>query len=125
MTDNYGDRRKEARKIVVEFTLVYESKKGRLLGYLRDLTMSGAQVSGKKKLDIGTQVFLSIELPNDLPGITGKDLRIKAEVARCITTTENPVNYAVGFKFIDLQPEQNEVIEKLIRRYHFRRHGTH
>ena len=35
---DHGDRRKEARKLVVVFTLVYDSGQGKLLGYLRDLT---------------------------------------------------------------------------------------
>ncbi len=122
---NYGDRRKEARQLVVEFTLVYDSKKEKLLGYLRDLTMNGAQISGRKELDVGTEVSMSIELPNDLPGVTAKDLRLAAKIAHCIPVTEEPANYAIGFEFTSLQPEQSEVIEKLLKRYHFRRHGVH
>ncbi len=121
---DYGDRRKEARKLVVEFTLVYDLKKGKLLGYLRDLTMNGAQVSGNKKLDIGAEASLSIELPSDLPGVSMKNLRVKAKVARCITVTEEPASYAIGFEFIDLKSEEKEVIEKLLKRYHFR-HKLH
>jgi hypothetical protein len=36
MSNNMGDRRREDRKVVMAFTLVYEN--GKLLGYLRDLT---------------------------------------------------------------------------------------
>ena len=122
---NYEDRRKEVRELIVEFTLVYDSKKGKLLGYLRDLTMSGAQVSGSKELEIDTPVSLSIELPNGLPGVTAKDLRVKAKVARCVLVTEEPVNYAVGFEFTELNSEQKEVIEKLLVRYHFKKPWTH
>ena len=121
---DYRDRRKEARKFVVEFTLVYDSKKGKVLGYLRDLTMNGAQVSGNKNLDIGTEVSLSIEIPDNLPDVTEKSLRIGAKVARCITVTEKPASYEVGFEFINLRAEEKEVIEKLLERYHFRRHGV-
>ena len=122
---DYGDRRKETRKFVVEFTLVYDTEKGKLLGYLRDLTPNGAQISGSKKLNIGTEVSLSIELPSNLPGVTEKNLRIGAKVARCITVTEEPASYEIGFEFVDLQAEENEVIEKLLKRYHFKRHGVH
>ena len=71
---DHGDRRKEARKLVVAFTLVYDSAQGKLLGYLRDLTMNGAQVSGNKKLAEGTSVRLSIEIPRDLPGVIDSNL---------------------------------------------------
>ena len=122
---DHGDLRKEARELVVEFTLVFDSNKGSLLGYLRDLTMNGAQVTGNKNLDVGTEVSLSIELPSDLPGVKEKNLRVGAKIARCITLPEKPSNYAIGFEFINLQPEQSEMIEKLLKRYQFRRHGTH
>jgi hypothetical protein len=118
---DYGDRRKEARELVVEFTLVYEAKQGKLLGYLRDLTKNGAQVSGSKALEVGTPVSLSIELPRDLPGVKSKTLDLNAKVARCTVVTEEPPNYAIGFEFMTLQAVQNETIEKLLQRYYFRR----
>ena len=122
---NYGDRRKEARELVVEFTLVYEAKQGKLLGYLRDLTKNGAQISGSKDLAVGTPVSLSIELPRDLPGVTDKVLELNAKVARCTMVTDEPPNYAIGFEFMTLTAAQNEVIEKLLQRYYFRRAWAH
>ena len=119
------DRRKEARELVVEFTLVYDSAQGRLLGYLRDLTAQGAQVSGNKKLSVGSPVSLSIELPRDLPSVVESNLILDARVARCVEVTEKPPSYAVGFEFFNLQPMQTEVIEKLLQRYYFRRPWAH
>jgi hypothetical protein len=119
------DRRKEARELVVEFTLVYDSAQGSLLGYLRDLTAQGAQVSGNKKLSVGSPVSLSIELPRDLPGVIESNLLLDAKVVRCIEVTERPPSYAVGFEFLNLQPMQIEVIEKLLQRYYFRRPWAH
>jgi len=122
---DHGDRRKEARELVVEFTLVYDSQKGKLLGYLRDLTMHGAQVSGNKKLPIGTPVSLEIELPPDLPDVRIQELRLNAKVMRCTLVTEKPANYALGFEFTESKPEEREVIEKLLKRYYFRRPWAH
>lgn len=123
--NDHGDRRKEARELVVEFTLVYDSEQGKLLGYLRDLTMNGAQVSGNKKLAEGTSVRLSLEIPRDLPGVIDSSLTLNAKVVRCTLVTENPVNYALGFEFTDIKPAQSEVIEKLLQRYYFRRPWAH
>ncbi|MCP4139468.1 MAG: PilZ domain-containing protein [Chloroflexi bacterium] len=117
---DYSNRRKEARKLIVTFTLVYDAKRGKLLGYLRDLTMSGARISGKKKLDIGTDVALSIELPNDLLGVMAKEVSVAAKVASCNKISENPDNYEIGFEFTNLQGEEAELIAKLLERYHFR-----
>jgi len=122
---DHGDRRKEARKLVVAFTLVYDSAQGKLLGYLRDLTMNGAQVSGNKKLAEGTSVRLSIEMPRDLPGVIDSNLNLNAKVIRCTLVTEEPANYALGFEFTDIKPAESEVIEKLLQRYYFRRSWAH
>jgi len=119
MTD-HGDRRKEARKIVMAFTPVYNLQTGRLLGYLRDLTMKGAQVNGEKDLGVDTQVSLSIQLPNDLPRVTAKHLNIKARVARCIKTPETKNSFETGFEFEELDSEQMQIIGAILERYHFR-----
>ena len=124
MTD-LADRRKEARELVVEFTLVYEATEGKLPGYLRDLTKHGCQVSGSKKLEPGTAVTLSIELPNDLPGVSKEELQVNATARRCNTVTETPPNYAIGFEFMTLKEGKSEIIDKLLKRHYFRRSWAH
>ena len=118
MTDP-SDRRKESRKVVMAFTPVYDLKKGRILGYLRDLTLQGAQVNGEKTLEVDTETTLKIELPGELPGIAAKHLILSARVARCIED-ESPGSYKIGFEFMDIQPDQTQIIEALLNRYHFR-----
>ena len=118
---DFGDRRKETRELVVQFTLVYEANKGKLLGYLRDLTLNGCQISGSKELESGTPVSLSIELPSNLPSVSAKELQVNAKVRRCVMVTEEPRNYAIGFEFMPLTTAQTEILEKLLKRYQFRR----
>ena len=60
MTD-YSNRRKESRKTVMAFTPVYELKQGKLLGYLRDITLQGALVIGEKTLEVNTQTVLDFK----------------------------------------------------------------
>jgi len=111
------DRRKEPRKIVMAFTPVRASKQGKLLGYLRDLTLQGALIIGEKTLEVESQTTLVIKLPDDLPGITAKNLTVSARVARCVNDEESPNYYKTGFEFIDIQPEQKKIIEALIKRF--------
>jgi hypothetical protein len=115
-----SDRRQEKRKVVMAFTLVYDLENGKLLGYLRDLTMKGAQVNGEKTLEINKQVTLSIEMPEGVPEVKEKRLNIPARVARCVRDEESSSSYEIGFAFTELKPEQIQVMEKLLERYHFR-----
>ena len=117
----YRDRRKESRALVVEFTLVYDKKEGKLLGYLRDLTASGAQVNGSKPVEAGTKVDLSIELPRDLPGVSQGKLHLKAKVAHCAELTKNPPDYAVGFEFTEIPASERDIVDKLVQRFAARR----
>lgn len=116
---DYGNRRKEARKSIVAFTLVHDLESNQLLGYLRDLTISGARVNGRKYVEINTRLTLSIELPHNLAEIEVKNLKLPALVRTSTKVTENPASYESGFEFTDLQPEQTKIIEKFLERYRF------
>ncbi len=115
------EKRKEARKKVMAFTPVYnlEQKKRLLLGYLVDLTLQGAMVTGEKPLEINKQVILSIEFPDSLPGIQTRRMTIPARVMRCVKD-EGPQNFDLGFLFFDITPEHTRLIQALLERYHFR-----
>jgi len=117
--NEFDERRKEARKTVMSFTPVYDLNKGKLLGYLRDLTLQGALVIGEKTLEVDTQLILKFDLPEELPDINAKYLTISARVARCLAD-ESPNSYRLGFEFKDIKPEQIAIIEAILERYHFR-----
>ena len=113
----FDERRKEVRKMVMKFTPVYDAEKGKLLGYLRDLTLQGALVIGEKALEVDSQIILKFDLPGDLPNIDTNFLMIPARVARCIKD-ESPNSYQLGFEFKEVGPEQTG-IEAVLERYHF------
>lgn len=115
----FDERRKEARKLVMAFTPVYDADKGKILGYLRDLTLQGALIIGEKTLEVGTQTTLKFDLPGDLPKVSAKHLIISARVVRCVED-ESPNSYQLGFEFIDVNLEHTDVIEAILERYHFR-----
>lgn len=117
--NEFSDRRKEARKKLMAFTLVYDQPKSNLLGYIRDLTMQGVLVIGEKELATNTETTLAFELPGGLPGISATQLSISARVARC-DEDESSQTYKIGFEFTDIEPEQTEIIQALLVRYHFR-----
>ena len=102
----FDERRKEARKMVMKFTPVYDTDSGKLLGYLRDLTLQGALVIGEKTLDVDSLVTLKINLPGDLPKVKAKHLIITARVARCVED-ESPNSYKLGFEFNRSKPQRS------------------
>jgi len=114
----FDERRKEARKAIMKFTPVYDLEQGKLLGYLRDLTLQGALVIGEKTLEVNTHTILKFDLPGDLPKTTAKHLIISARVARCVED-ESPNSYKLGFEFEDVTLDQMDIIEAILERYHF------
>ena len=116
---DYSDRRTESRKNVTTFILVRDSQKEKLLGYLRDLTLNGARVSGNKVVKVNTELTLSIELPDASPEAYSNDLSIPSRITRCVKVVENPVSYDIGFEFTELKADQAELIKKFLARYRF------
>lgn len=116
--NKFSDRRKEPRKKLMAFTPVYEKPEGILLGYIQDLTPQGVLVIGERKLEANTQTLLSFELPGGLTGVQATHLNIAARAARC-ELDESSNTYKIGFEFTDVNLEQTEVIEALLKRYHF------
>ena len=114
-----SDQRKETRKKLIAFTPVYGLRPKTLLGYLVDLTMSGARVEGEKPVEVNKQFELAIEFPGDLPEITIYPFTISAIAVRCVQD-EGPQFYSIGFKFTGITAEQTRIIEAIIARYAFR-----
>ena len=115
----FDERRKETRKMVMKFTPVYDLDRGKLLGYLRDLTLQGALVMGEKTLEVDRLTTLKIDLPGDPPNVEANHLIISARVARCVED-ESPNSYQLGFEFKDVTLDQTNIIEAILERYHFR-----
>jgi len=120
MSDTLSDRRKETRKKLMAFTPVYHLPPKRLFGYLHDLTMQGAMVVSTHPAEVNQLETLLIELPDQLTHLLISELTLAARVARCVPDEEDPHSYLVGFEFIDLSGENEQGIQSLLERYHFR-----
>ena len=118
-----SDQRKETRKKLTAFTLVYELRPRALLGYLIDLTMGGAQVEGEHAMEVNKALTLAIEFPSGLPEIPDFPFTISARVARC-NKDESAHYYKIGLAFVEVTPEQAKVIEAMTGRYTFQREDS-
>lgn len=113
------DRRKQERKNLVAYTQVFDLYGGNLLGYLGDLTVSGAMIISEKPLKPETEITLAIELP-ELPGIKAVRMSLAARVAWCQQDL-SPQYFNIGFEFKQATAEQKKLIETIIENYQFRR----
>lgn len=113
------DRRRETRRRLTAFTPVYDLHPRTLLGYLGDLTLRGAMVVGTNLTTIGKETELEISFPSDLPDVRTFKVTIPARVAWC-RQDESPQYYNIGLEFLEISPENAELFEQILARYHFR-----
>lgn len=114
------NHRKETRKNLKAFTPVYGLNPRVLLGYIEDLTTRGAMVIGEKSVEEGRQFKLAIEIPGSMDEKTVPRITVDARVAWC-KADKRPNYFNIGFEFTDLQPDDEEIIDAVLKRYQFRR----
>jgi hypothetical protein len=118
MSDS-SNRRREPRRKLMRFTPVYDLQPRTLLGYVGDLTLKGMLVNGTTSIPMDKKTILEIVFPGDLPDIAEPKMRIAARIAWC-RQDESPDFYNIGVEFTDVTPEQVQLIQQILERYHFR-----
>lgn len=120
MTDtDLSNRRKETRRKMMAFTPVYALHPRILLGYLGDLTMRGALITGTNLTTINKETTLEIDFPSDIPNIPVMKVNIPARIAWC-RQDESPQYYNIGVEFLEVSPENALLFQQILDRYHFR-----
>ena len=119
MTDDFNNRRIERRRKLMTFTPVYDLHPRLLLGYLGDMTLRGALIIGTNLVTINKQTELEIDFPSDLPDVSVIKAVIPARIAWC-RQDESPDYFNIGVEFSDISPENAELFEYIMERYHFR-----
>ena len=113
------ERRQLERKYLIVYSRVFERNLGKMLGYLGDLSLSGAMIISEHPQTINSVLSLRFDLP-DLQLFSVGELDIAARVAHCDPDI-NPAFYNIGFEFLEPTPKQQEIIEKMMDAYEFRR----
>lgn len=113
------ERRKLDRKYLIVYSRVFERNLGRMLGYLGDLSLSGAMIISEQPQAVNSVLPLRFDLP-DLQLFKAGQLDVSARVAHCEPDI-NPAFYNIGFEFLELSPEKKSIIERMMDAYEFRR----
>jgi hypothetical protein len=111
------ERRKYPRKDLLLFANVYESKSGRIIGTLLNITLEGAMVLSEDKIDSDKNMELHIKLPENF--VQKKELIFVANSRWCAPDI-NPEFFDVGYQFANVTEEDGQIIQAIIDKYGFK-----
>ena len=111
------ERRKASRKDLIFYSRVSDAITGRQVGNLLNITAGGAMVLCEKPIEPQIVMELHIELPD---GIAEKSELVITAASVWHQSDINPEFYDVGFRFQEVAPEDQEIIQVLVKEYGFR-----
>ena len=111
------ERRKASRRDLIFYSRVSDAITGRQVGNLLNITVGGAMVLCEKPIEPQTVMELHIELPD---GIAEKSELVITATSVWHQPDINPEFYDVGLRFQEVTPEDQEIIQVLVKEYGFR-----
>jgi hypothetical protein len=111
------ERRKYPRKDLLLFANVYDSKSGKIIGTLLNITLDGAMILTESKIDQNNVMELHIKLPENF--VKKKELIFTANSRWCAPDI-NPEYYDVGYQFASVSEEDGHIIQAIIEKYGFK-----
>lgn len=113
------DRRRLPRKYLIVYSRVFERTVGKMMGYLCDLSVEGAMIISEEPQIVNSVLPLRFDLP-DPKVFHAHNLNLSARVAHC-SVDISPAFYDIGLEFLNVQPEQRIILEKMMELYEFHR----
>jgi hypothetical protein len=111
------ERRKYPRKDLLLFANVYDSKSGKIVGTLLNITLEGAMVLSESKIDADNTMELHIKLPDNF--VQKNELVFTANSRWCGPDI-NPEFFDVGYQFANVTDEDSQIIQTIIEKYGFK-----
>jgi len=107
------ERRVQPRKYLIYFSKVVDRQNGELIGYLSDLSTGGAMIISPKLIEPGTQLHLSIDLPD---GFSPTMLNLIACVIWC-NPDPDPDTYHAGIKLQNVTPQEMSLLRQILSEF--------
>jgi hypothetical protein len=111
------ERRKYPRKDLLLFANVYDSKSGKIVGTLLNITLEGAMVLSEREIDANNVMELHIKLPENF--VQKNELVFTANSRWCGPDI-NPEFFDVGYQFASVSEEDGQIIQTIIEKYGFK-----
>lgn len=111
------DGRIMQRKELVFYLELFDTETEEDIGRLVDLTTRGCKVVNVEGFDSGTNMALTVKLPDDRYGVT--QLSFNA-IARWSEPDINPDYLVTGFEIIRLGARERKIVRKLMDQFGFK-----
>ena len=111
------ERRTYPRKDLLLFANVYDSKSGKIVGTLLNITLEGAMVLSENMIDANNTMELHIKLPENF--VQKNELVFTANSRWCGPDI-NPEFFDVGYQFANVSEEDGQIIQTIIEKYGFK-----
>jgi len=106
------DRRALRRRHLYYYSRVFDETTQQMAGRLVDLTTEGIMVVSEKPVNTNTKFKFKMLLPKSIDG--HKTLNVEAE-SRWSKRATNPDLYDNGFQLLNVKPDDEMIIHKLIQ----------
>ena len=111
------ERRKLERKHLMFYSRVFDRKTGKFIGYLGDITVEGALIISDEPVEMKIRFSFRMDLPEDL---FPKPLLNLNATSVWGQNDVDPKFFNTGFKLLDVSPEDQEIITRIIKEYGFK-----
>ena len=111
------DRRKTVRRYLLYYARIYDPTSRQLVGNLVDITPRGIMVLSPKPFEVGKLHHLQMELTEE---VSQQPLMDLTAIARWSHPDIDPHLYNTGFELVEIKPEENETIQRIIAIFGFR-----
>ncbi len=111
-----NEKRNFKRRHLIFYLRVFNNNAEQPFGYIVDITPQGCMVISEKEIEAGKKMTLRMDLPSGHGG--KKHLVLKAETKWCKPDV-NPDFFDIGFRFDDIDYEDEEIVHSLINMFGF------
>ncbi len=108
------ERRKLRRQHIMFYSRVFDRQTGTFMGYLGNLTETGAMIISEEALETEKVYDLRIDLPEDIYGQPILNLTVRSVWCQ---RDIDPNFYNIGFAMQDISEEDGELITQIIEDY--------
>ena len=109
------ERRIIPRKYLMFYARVFNRSDGSLMGYLSDITPSGAMLIGERPFQTQVSFRLRVDLPDGF-GFSENHLDLEG-VSVWSKRDIDPHFFNTGFSFTNVTPKEAETIKRIVKSY--------
>jgi hypothetical protein len=111
------DQRKTKRRYLLYYMRLYDAVTRQQIGNLVDITPRGVMIVGEHQIPKGKIAHLRMELTSEVTEKPYMEFSARCKWSKPDIT---PSMYNSGFEILDLEPEDVEIIQRIIKEFGFR-----